>query len=171
VTTASNPMTKKPIHKRAPVTRKPSPKPRKAPPAMGKRAPDSKKKPVALSINDKAPLRSQVTYGTMYEGTMLMRRKEGNNPVAPVYVGVDTLSLVDRLQRVFAEVDSLTPKLYAVVVDGVLYPKIDGKWYVWKRPREVYELTLREMGGQHLVNDRKTGAPIMVPALAAVGRA
>lgn len=32
-------------------------------------------------------------------------------------------------------------------------------------------LTLREMGGQHLVNDRKTGAPIMVPALAAVARA
>jgi hypothetical protein len=130
--------------------RKTAQKPLKTPPpVMDTRAPVEREK---HPLHQKAPAipRSAITYGAVYEGTMLMRRKEGGHFVAPVYVGVDTLSLVDRLHRVFKDADRL--KLGAVIVDGVLYPKLFNKelqaeaWYVWKRPRDVYELTLREMG-------------------------
>jgi len=92
----------------------------------------------------KHPDRGDVRYGKVYAGTLLRRRYEGVTPVAPQYVGVDTLSLVDRLVGAFADADKVGAG--AVVVDGVTYPKLDGRWYIWKRPRAVIELLWREQG-------------------------
>lgn len=88
---------------------------------------------------------SSITYGDFYRGTNLRRRFERHQyEVAPEYFGDSNLSLCDRLLKAFAEADKC--KVEAVVVDGVLYPKLDGKWYKWARPRETYELFLREAG-------------------------
>lgn len=85
-------------------------------------------------------------WGDCYEGTLLRKRwtQQGKNAkaLAPVYVGVDTLSLPERQARAFAMAD--LHKLCAVVVDGVLYPKPDDGWHVWRSSDELLDYVLRE---------------------------
>lgn len=81
----------------------------------------------------------------MYENTMLRKRwtHVGKNAkaLAPAYVGVDTLSLPERQACAFAMADQ--HKLYAVVVDGVLYPKHDDGWHVWRSSDELLTYVLQ----------------------------
>jgi hypothetical protein len=85
-------------------------------------------------------------WGEMYEGTMLRKRWMGAGKnakaLAPVYMDVDTLSLPERQARAFEMADR--HRLYAVVVDGVLYPKpLDG-WHIWRSSDELLDYVLRE---------------------------
>jgi hypothetical protein len=99
---------------------------------------------VPKAKKEKTP-RGTLRYGEFYPNSKLRYRYEGTHEVAPEYFGDPSLSLCERLPLAFAEADK--HKQLAVVVDGVLYPKLDsGEWYKWKRPREVYELFLREQG-------------------------
>ncbi len=101
----------------------------------------ARSKPKAI----KESSRGTITYGDFYRGTRLRRRYERHDyEVAPEYFGDPSLSLCERLLLAFAAADKY--KIEAVVVEGVLYPKLNGEWYKWKRPRETYELLLKEMG-------------------------
>lgn len=80
-------------------------------------------------------------WGDVYPGTMLRKRTSHGKALAPVYVGVDTLSLPERQARAFAMADA--HRLYAVVVDGVLYPKPDDGWHVWRSSDELLNYVLQ----------------------------
>lgn len=126
---------------------KPAPK---APPVMLTKVPSilaAEKSDWTRRLTDPAT-KTPIRYGTFYEGTMLQRRSMGGKPVAPVYMGVDTLSLPERQAMVFAQVDKLdkSERVDAVVIDGVIYPKTKEGWHVWKSNEELMRLALETKG-------------------------
>lgn len=75
---------------------------------------------------------TSIQFGEFIPGTKLLRRFQGKDEIAPVYIPEPGLTLPEAADQAIAAADQVG--VTKVLVLGILHTKLFGEWYVWSLP-------------------------------------